>query len=237
MNRSSFLAASATVAAATSVTGIADAQSVPGGSHFVERKADFDMRSFDAKVGRAAEVRQLWEAVAFKPAVWNNVKNAMNGLQFGFGYPADSIAMAWCGHGPSAVYGYSDYVWSKYQIGTFFGLKTDAGVAIESNVYLAKKNPVDRKADPDDASGMYQDASVEMLQERGLAVLTCHTAVEEQSRNIVKAGLAPSGMTPSAVADDILTHLIPGAIVVPSMVAAIAVLQQAYRYTYITLTF
>jgi intracellular sulfur oxidation DsrE/DsrF family protein len=219
------------------VTAPAGAQSVPGGTHLVERKADFDQRGFDAKVGRPAEVRQLWEAVSFKPGVWNNVKNAMNGLEFGFGFPGDSIAMAFCGHGPSAVYGYSDYVWSKYQIGTLFGLKTDAGDAITANAFLARKNPVDRKADPDDANGMYQDTSIEMLQERGLLMLTCHTAVEEQSRNIVKKGLAPQGMSGSDVASDILTHLVPGAIVVPSMVAAIAVLQQAYRYTYITLTF
>ncbi len=219
----------------TSVTAPGAAQGVPGGSHFVERKADFDAKSFDSKVGRPAEVRQLWEAVAFKPGVWNNVKNSMNGLQFGFGYSADSIAIVFCGHGPSTAYSYTDYVWSKYQIGTYFSLKTDAGDPIATNVFLARKNPVDRKADPDDAAGMYQDASIEMLQERGLVVLSCHTAIEEQARGIVKKGLAPQGMAAQDVADDILTHLIPGAIVVPSMVAAIAVLQQAYRYTYITL--
>jgi hypothetical protein len=36
------------------------------------------------------------------------------------------------------------------------------------------------------------------------------------------------------VADDILTHLIPGAVVVPSMVATIAVLQTQYRYSYLS---
>jgi intracellular sulfur oxidation DsrE/DsrF family protein len=160
----------------------------------------------------------------------------MNGLQFGFGYAADSIAMAWCGHGPSAVYAYSDYVWQKYQIGTYFALKTDAGDAIASNVYL-KKNAANAQTDPDVATSLYQDTSIEALQSRGLVVLACHTAIEEQARGLVKKGMAPAGMTSSAVADDILTHLIPGAIVVPSMVATIAVLQQVYHYTYITLTF
>ena len=42
-------------------------------------------------------------------------------------------------------------------------------------------------------------------------------------------------MTATEVAGDILTHLIPGAVVVPSMVAAIAVLQAKYGYTYLTL--
>jgi hypothetical protein len=235
MKRSTFLAASATVAAATTAVP-ALAQAVPGGTHFVERKADFDQAAFDAAVGRPAQIRQLWEAVSFKPGIWNNLKNAMNGLQFGFGFPADSIAMAWCGHGPSAAYVYSDYVWQKYQIGTFFGLKNDAGDAITSNVFLTRKNPDDPKANPDDAAGLYQDSSMQAMQGRGLVALACHTAIEEQARGLVKKGLAPAGMTATDVANDILLHLIPGAIVVPSMVAAIAVLQQTYKYTYTTLT-
>ena len=44
-------------------------------------------------------------------------------------------------------------------------------------------------------------------------------------------------MTGPDVADDILTHLIPGAVVVPSMVATVAVLQAKYHYTYAALTF
>jgi intracellular sulfur oxidation DsrE/DsrF family protein len=41
-------------------------------------------------------------------------------------------------------------------------------------------------------------------------------------------------MTAGDVAGDILTHLIPGALVVPSMVATIAVLQNKYGYAYLT---
>jgi hypothetical protein len=84
---------------------------------------------------------------------------------------------------------------------------------------------------------MYQDASIEMLQRRGVVMLTCHTAVEEQAKALVKKGLAPAGMSPQAVANDILTHLIPDALVNPSMVATVAVLQQKYRYAYAALAF
>ena len=68
-------------------------------------------------------------------------------------------------------------------------------------------------------------------------MLTCHTAVEEQSRAIVKRGFAPAGMDGSQVAADILTHLIPGTIVVPSMVATVAVLQKRFGYAYTALAF
>ncbi len=224
MNRKGFLAASATAAAV-----------VPGGAHLVERRSDFDAATFAKAVGRPAEIRQVVEAVAFRPSMLVNVKNALNGLQFGFGYPASSIAVALAGHGPSAVYAYADSVWSTYRLGEFFKLSDTAGAPIVSNVFLQRRASVDLRADPDDTAGMYQDASIEMLQQRGLIVLTCHTAVEEQARAIVGRSFAPSSMTATEVAGDILTHLIPGAVVVPSMVAAIAVLQAKYGYTYLTL--
>jgi hypothetical protein len=231
MKRTAFL--SATVIAAS--TGAAMAQSVPGGTGLVERKSDFDATAFDRAVGRAAQIRQIYEAVAFKPTVLNNIKNSFNGLQFGFGYPADAIAVVLAAHGPSSAYTYTDYVWTKYRIGDFYKLTDASGAPLSSNVFLAEHAALNRNADPNDENGMYQDTSIEMLQRRGLVPLTCHTSVEEQARSLVKKGYAPTGMSPSDVAADILTHLIAGSIVVPSMVATIAVLQANYRYTYLTL--
>ena len=232
MKRTTFLSASATLLAASS--GVAAAQSVPGGTNLVERKANFDEARFAATVGRSAEIRQLYETAIFRPTIWNNVKNSFNGLQFGFGYAPDKIAVAFAGHGPSASYGYSDYLWKKYRIAEYFNLTDATGALLQSNSFVSSHSAFDPNANPDDDKGMYQDTSIEMLQRRGLVYLTCHTAVEEQARGIVKKGFAPSGMSASDVADDMLTHLIPGALVVPAMVAAIAVLQDRYHFTYIS---
>ena len=231
MRRTTFLSAAATALAVSGAR--AGAQAVPGGTHLVEREAEFDERAFDAAVGRDSDIRQLYESVAFKPTMWNNVKNSFNGLQFGFGYQPRRIVVAFAAHGPSAAYGYTDYVWKKYRIGEFFNLTDAAGAVLPSNTFFAARAPFDESASPDDDKGMYQDTSIETLQRRGLLYLNCHTATEEQARGIVKKGLAPAGMTAADVADDILTHLIPGAIVVPAMVATIAVLQAKYRYSYI----
>ena len=235
MKRIHFLAASATVAAA--VVAPASAATVPGGTDFVERAAQFDAAGFDAVVGRPAQIRQVIEAVAFNPTLLGNVKNSLNGLHFGYGHPADAIAIAIAGHGPSAAYGYSDYVWQKYRIGEFFKIHDESGKPIDRNIWLQAHAPFDPSADPNDEHGMYQDTSIEMLQRRGVIVLTCHTAVEEQSRKLVAGGYAPAGISASDVAADILTHLIPGALVNPSMIATVAVLQKAYKYTYAALTF
>jgi intracellular sulfur oxidation DsrE/DsrF family protein len=232
VKRSAFLAASAALAA-TARAGAREI-AVPGGTHFVERKADWNPDDFAAAVGRDAQIRQVYEAVSFKSALLNNVKNSFNGLQFGFGYAPGAIAIALAAHGPSSAYSYGDYVWKKYRIGEFFDIKDAAGAPLSSNVFLPMRATVDVDADPDDEKSMYQDTSLAMLQRRGLIVLTCHTAVEEQARGLVKRGFAPPDAKPADVAADILEHLIPGAVVVPSMVSTIAVLQAKYRYTYIT---
>ncbi|HEY5258306.1 MAG TPA: hypothetical protein VIJ12_07980, partial [Candidatus Baltobacteraceae bacterium] len=213
----------------------AAAATAPGGTQLVERRADFDQAAFARLVGGPAAIRQVWEAVAFKPAMLNNIKNALNGLQFGFGL--SPVAMVLAGHGPSAAYGYSDYVWQKYRIADFFNIRDASGRAPTSNIYYPATTTWNTADSPDDPSGRYQDASLVALQRRGVVVLTCHTAVEEQSRALIKGGFAPAGATPQDVSADILTHLIPGASVVPAMVAAVAVLQAKYHYTYVALTF
>lgn len=235
MNRTTFIAASASLVAASS--GVASAQGIPGGTHLVERKADFDAAAFRRVLGRPAKIRQVFEQIAFKPQALSNVKNALNGLAFGFGYDQSQIALAFAPHGPAAALGYSDYLWEKYKLGDVFAVKDAQGATISSNVWLKAKAALDPKADPDDPKGMYQDTSIEALQKRGVIFLTCHTAVEEQARNLVKEGGPAAGQSASDVASDILTHLIPGAVVVPSMVATMAVLQHEFNYTYVSLNF
>ena len=225
MNRSSFLLASSSVAVLGG--GAVAAAGVPGGTQFIEHARDFDRAAFDALVGRPADIRQLFEAVSFHDGLFNNVKNALNGLQYGFGFPAARIAFALCLHGPSSAYNYSDDVWSKYKIGEAFKLKDAKGNPIRSNVFLQ----------PSKATQADEATDIPALQKRGVIFLTCHTAVEEQARNLIKGGFAPAGMTPTQVADDILTHLIPGTHVVPSMVAAVGVLQHQYHYAYTTIDF
>jgi intracellular sulfur oxidation DsrE/DsrF family protein len=225
MNRSTFLGSTAIAATA--------AATPPGGFAFVERHTDFDEAAFTKIVGRPADYRLLWEAVAFAPTFLNNVKNALNGLQFGFDADPAQINSVVAGHGPSSVYTYSDYVWQKYRIGEYFAIKDSvSGDAMLSNTFL-KKQAAPTATAPDDLKGIYQDTSVEALQARGVTFLTCHTAVEEQARGLVSRGFAPAGTDSSDVAADILTHLIPGAVVVPSMVATIAVIQLRHRYAYL----
>ena len=236
MNRSNFIATAAIASSALGSSGASAAAMppVPGGVALVERASTFDAAGFSAKLGRPADIRQVWENLSFRPAVLNNVKNSLNGLVYGFGYASDRISIATANHGPSSAYTFNDYVWQKYRIGQFFDLKDQSGAAIATNVFLARKSATNASANPDDPDGLSQDTSIEALQARGVVMLTCHTAVEEIAANILKRGFAPAGMDRADVANDILTHLIPGAVVVPSMVATLAVLQNKYAYTFAT---
>jgi intracellular sulfur oxidation DsrE/DsrF family protein len=231
MNRRGFLVSGAALAS-LAPTGCALAADVPGGTDLIERHANFDEKHFAAVVGRPADVRQLWDNVALRPNVMVNVKNTLNALQFGFGYDPARISVVTVNHGPSAIYTYTDYVWQKYRIGDFFDVKDAAGNRIATNAFYPRKNS-DPSTDPNAENGVLQDTGIAALQARGVVFITCHTAVEEQSRGLIRAGLAP-GMSPADVSADILTHLIPGALVVPGGVAALAVLQEKYGYTYAT---
>ena len=236
MNRGSFLASSASLVALTQ-SPVRAQQTVPGGTDLVERRANFNLAEFESAVDRPeTTIRQVWEAVAFHPQVFSNIKNSLNGLQFGFGYGPNEIAMVFAPHGPSGAYNYTDEMWAKYRLSDAFKLKDAQGNPVTSNIYLIPSHPIDRSLNPDGPSSFFQDTSIQTLQSRGVVFLTCHTAVEEQARAIVTSGFAPS-MKAVDVADDLLTHLIPGTLVVPSMVSTIAVLQSRHKYTYITLAF
>ncbi len=225
MIRSHFLA-SATVAGS--------ALGVPGGTALVERRSNFDEATFARAVGRAADIRQMFENIGLRPSVFNNMKNSLNGLVYGYGYAPDRVAIVSANHGPSSAYTFSNEIWRKYRIGEYLELKDSAGAALTSNAFLARKSRLDASASPDDPAAALQDTSIEALQSRGVVMLTCHTAVEEQAAKLVAGHFAPGGMAATDVAADILTHLIPGAVVVPSMVATIAVLQHRYAYTFAT---
>jgi intracellular sulfur oxidation DsrE/DsrF family protein len=77
-----------------------------------------------------------------------------------------------------------------------------------------------------------QDHSVQALQHRGVKFLSCHTATEEQALAMVKKFSLPS--TPEQVVKDLQAHVLPGVLIVPAMVATVALLQSEGRFTYIT---
>jgi intracellular sulfur oxidation DsrE/DsrF family protein len=210
---------------------------VPGSAHLIAREADFPPGNLASIVRGTHDIRQVWEAFSFRPGVFNNLKNALNGLEFGYGYERARLSLVFAPHGPASAFNYNDYIWKTYRIGEALDLRDAKGALVTSNLYLRPSATLSGSSDLDDERGSYQDLSIEKLQERGVIFLACATALQEQARIVRDAGFAPAGMSATDIASDMLGNLIPGTHLVPSMVATIALLQLEHGYSYITIAF
>lgn len=233
-SRRSFVASAAAgvtaLGALSSLAPAADAQ-------LVYTTADWKVSDFEKVVKDPARVKQVFDVVPIGEGRFlNNIKNSLNGLHFGFGVPVDQIKVVAALHGPTNMLNYDDFVWEKYKIGEW--LKTDDPAtgqpATKNPFYASKAGPGLHYAsqDPDSPESIYQDASIQALQHRGVKFLSCHTALEEQVRALIKRDSLSE--QPETIVKEMLAHTLPGVLVVASMVAAIALLQADGRYTYVT---
>ncbi len=230
MERRTFLAASALAAA---LVTDACAKGTPSELELVETKAEFDYAAFAKLVGRPADVHQLWDMDGYVPTALGAIKSAYNGYQFGYGVAPASISMVACMHGYANAFAYDDAMWAKYKLGETFGFKDPSGNVVATNIFYHARSAANANADPNEQTSMYQDGTIESLQRRGLLVLICHTAAAEQARSLVASGVA-AGAAPADVLADLLSHTMPGVVVVPSMVATIGILQNRFKYAYTT---
>jgi intracellular sulfur oxidation DsrE/DsrF family protein len=229
VSRRSFVGQVATgVAAIAAVSSTSEAQ-------LVYRLSEWKVKDFDDLLNTSAHVRQVFDVTGIEHGRFlNGIKNSLNGLQFGFGIPADKMQIVGALHGPANTLNYDDYVWSKYRIGEW--LKVDdpkTGKPAERNIFHPSKAGTDMhyaSQDPDQEDSLYQDNSFQALRSRGVKFLSCHTALEEQARMlVVRLKLSVSS---EEVVKDMMAHALPGVLIVPSMVASLALLQNRGHYAY-----
>ncbi len=120
--------------------------------------------------------------------------------------------------GSTQFLAFTDAMWEKYAIGEFASL-TDAstGRPLVRNMYY-RPQPEDRVP-----PGM----SISALQERGVTFLTCANSLRVFSGALARAGRGEA----DAIQADLLANLLPGVILVPSMVVAIE-RAQAHGFAY-----
>jgi intracellular sulfur oxidation DsrE/DsrF family protein len=205
-----------------------------GKAQLVYRRGDWKADEFQQLLQVTAHVRQVFDVTAINEGKFlNNIKNSLNGLEFGFDIPHIQIVAAL--HGAANFVNYDDSIWTKYRIGEWLGVTDPAtGQPAVRNIFFPSKlgPAAERKEDPSDEKSSYQDRSVQGLQRRGVKFMSCHTATEEQARVLVKR-LQLSTTTEDFV-KDMQEHTVPGVLIVPSMVAAVAMLQIEGHYSYIT---
>ena len=233
MNRRSFVSTAATSVAALATLGIARKTQ----AQLVYTKSDWKLSEFNRLAKNPAEVKQVYDVTRIAEGGFlNNIKNSLNGLHFGFGIPEEQIKIVAAQHGPANMLNYDDFIWNKYQIGAWLKV-TDPSTgqpAVKNPFYPSKAGKALHYSseNPDSPESLYQDISIQALQHRGVKLLACHTATEEQARALnAHNSLAQQ---PEEIVKEMLAHTLPEVLVVAAMVAAIALLQTDGHYSYIT---
>ena len=202
-------------------------------AQLVYQRSDWNVKEFDELLRVPARAKQTYDITAINDGMFlNNIKNSLNGLHFGFGIPTTQIRILAGLHGPANLLNYDDYVWKKYRIGEWLKeTDPDTGKPAVRNPYYPSKAAKNGSRDPNDENSIYQDASVQGLQARGVKFLSCHTALEEQARGLRRQWKLTQ--TPEEIAKDMLAHVHSGVLVVASMVASMVLLQSEGHYTYL----
>jgi intracellular sulfur oxidation DsrE/DsrF family protein len=209
---------------------------VSGDAQLVYRQGDWKMEEFQELLHKTVRVRQLYDIIVVNDGKFlNNVKNSLNGLEFGFGIAEKQVQIVAALHGPATMINYDDTMWAKYKIGELLAVNDpETGRPAIRNIFYSSKiaKPAEGKEDPSDEKSSYQDKSVEGLQRRGVKFLACHTATEELAVQI--ASRLKMTDKPETIVKDLQAHTIPHVLIVPSMVACVALLQIDGHYSYIT---
>ncbi len=226
LDRKQFLVRSLAGAAALAAGTLAAGQ-------LVDTHADWRERDFRRLLARPARYRQVYDIIAVNNGIFlNNIKNSLNGFQFGLGLAPREFHVVAALHGPSNLLNLDDAAWAGYPLGEFIGLKDPkTGTWARRNLFLASDAAAGDR-NPDSERSIYQDKSITGLKARGVNFLACHTALEEQSRAMI-ARFRLQG-TPEHLVQALLGHLLPGTLVVAAMVMAVAVLQTDGHFSYIT---
>jgi hypothetical protein len=201
-------------------------------------QADWDFAAFNKLLRAKRAVKQLFDVTEPDGEMLAiHVDNALTGLERGFGVPKDRIMIVAALRAGANLLNFDDYAWKKYQIGAAFKIDDPTTKKpAERNIYYASTKSPNGKYpsdDPNDQRSIGWDWSLEGIQRRGTQFLSCHVATEFQAGIIAKRLKLKDG--PDAVAHDLMAHLLPGVIAVPSMVSAIPMLETQGRFAYLRL--
>lgn len=207
----------------------------PARAQLVWQKTDWQLAEFDALTHTARRIKQVIHGFGINDGRFlRNAKNSLNGLHLGAGIATDQIQVVCALNGPANMVNYSDYAWQKYHIGEWVKVNDPkSGEPSLRNIYYPSKagSPLHYTSDdPNSEDSAYQDWSVQGLQARGVRFLSCHSSTEETARVLIKQNSLSA--QPEEVVKDLQAHTVPGVIIVPSLAAALAMLQCEGHYGY-----
>lgn len=190
----------------------------------VDRPELWDKQASDALLAFSGRSLQVWEITELGAPWLNLMREAMNGQVFAHGNP-DYLAVG-AVHGMAHLALFNQDMWEKY------ALAENTSGQLDQNKLIAQKPGTSPADNHQDINGFYGPANnnISSLQRRGAVFVACHDSVHAIARGIAskKAGL---GKNADEIAADLTNNLVPGTILVPSVVAYLVELQRA-GFTY-----
>lgn len=238
VSRRKFLSTAALGSAAIAmapVSASADAHAAAAEPDWYYTQKEWDSADFEKLVHARRTIKQIFDMTdANGDWLVAHVHNSLTGLERGFGIPKNKILAVVTLRGFATAMNLDDYAWKKYQVGAGFNIKDPkTKKPLERNIFYASAMSPDGKydPDPDNPKSIENDSSLQSLQRRGVQILCCHVAIEAIAQSAVRR--LKLKQSQEEVAQDLLAHLVPGLMVVPSMVSAISILETQGRFTYL----
>jgi intracellular sulfur oxidation DsrE/DsrF family protein len=164
---------------------------------------------------------QMWENSDIGAAWPGLMRESLNGQVFAF-HNADFLEVA-AMHGSAHLALFNQAMWDKY------GLAAKTGGVATRNTFIIEKPGVSPTDDHHDIAGFYgaMNNNIVSLQRRGVVFVACHDSVHAIARGLQGKASGDADV----IAADLTNNLIPGAVLVPSVVAFIGQLQRT-GFTY-----
>jgi hypothetical protein len=184
----------------------------------------WDHEAADLLLSYKYHALQVWESTDLGAPWINLMREAMNGQVFAHGNE-DFLAVA-AVHGNAHLALFTQTAWEKYELVQIGGGHSNV------NRFIIEKSGVSPRDDLQDLNGFYgpQNSNIVSLQRRGAVFLGCHDSIHAIARYLHQTG-GFSDTSHDAIAADLTNNLIPGVVLVPSVVAFLVELQRA-GFTY-----
>jgi len=164
---------------------------------------------------------QAWENSDISAAWIGLMRESLNGQVFAHHNP--NFLSVSATHGSAHLALLNQAMWDKY------GLASHTGGVATRNSFIIERPGVAPTDSREDIEGFYgaMNNNLTTLQRRGVVFIGCHDSIHAIARGVV----AKTSADADVVAADLTNNLIPGVVLVPSVVAFLAELQRA-GFTY-----
>lgn len=190
----------------------------------VTSRDQWDHEAAEAVLAYRNRALQVWECTDLGAPWLNLMREAISGQVFAHGNPG-FLAVA-AVHGSAHLALFDQAAWDTH------GLAALSGGKAARNTFVAPKPGTAPSDNLQEVAGYYgpENNNIRTLQERGAVFVACHDSIHAIARGIHRRD-GGSGPSADATAADLTNRLVPGAVLVPSVVAFLVELQRV-GFTY-----